>query len=299
MIAVPSPFRPCPVMLWSMVLFGALTLAGCVDPAAPIRHDNAQRRYAHRGPYDPLWGRSIVAGAIAALIPLAISRRRRRGYASIVCLAAAAACAASWAQSRRGYGHLAVRSYVDGGTEIENCLDGIYWGDGGLSVQRQRWRDVSPRMLAARREEPNPMLQRLSANYHAYPFGQDPALSRSPAPLWLRCGFQLAVRRSAGPDGSAGPWIWSITAPHWFLLSVLTIAPALWVRRTWRTWRRRRAGRCVRCGYDLRAGPEPGAAGGPLLERCPECGTATGPRAKTPARAEVPADSAKTGPVNN
>lgn len=49
--------------------------------------------------------------------------------------------------------------------------------------------------------------------------------------------------------------------PHWLLLILTAIPPALW-------WRRRRSrlrtlsGRCTVCGYDLQATPQ----------RCPECG---------------------------
>ena len=54
-----------------------------------------------------------------------------------------------------------------------------------------------------------------------------------------------------------------MSAPHWFLVLVLLIAPLRlsFVRLKGRS--RFRAGRCVACGYDLRASPD----------RCPECGT--------------------------
>jgi len=56
-----------------------------------------------------------------------------------------------------------------------------------------------------------------------------------------------------------------IMFPHWFVLLLAALAPAIYLRR----WLRRRTtefraahGLCLRCGYDMRVSPE----------RCPECG---------------------------
>jgi len=55
---------------------------------------------------------------------------------------------------------------------------------------------------------------------------------------------------------------------HWFMLTLLALAPAFrsirWIMRSQRSKRRRLRGLCVRCGYDLRES----------TERCPECGYA-------------------------
>jgi hypothetical protein len=58
-----------------------------------------------------------------------------------------------------------------------------------------------------------------------------------------------------------------VVLPHWMVIALLGILPAVWGVGYRRGRSRRRAferGHCARCGYDLRATPE----------RCPECGTA-------------------------
>ncbi len=54
----------------------------------------------------------------------------------------------------------------------------------------------------------------------------------------------------------------------WPLL-LFAVLPVRWLFLHRRERRRLRLDLCPVCGYDLRATPE---AGGPLLERCPECG---------------------------
>lgn len=60
-----------------------------------------------------------------------------------------------------------------------------------------------------------------------------------------------------------------LSTPYWPLVLLAGIAPAVWLRRTYRAHRlavfaRRRL--CSHCGYDLRASPG----------RCPECGATAG-----------------------
>lgn len=62
-----------------------------------------------------------------------------------------------------------------------------------------------------------------------------------------------------------------IGVPLWFPALLLTLALWHFARRALR--RPPADGRCLACGYDLRASPE----------RCPECGTAIGPKAEAPA----------------
>ncbi len=90
---------------------------------------------------------------------------------------------------------------------------------------------------------------------------------------------------------SLGPFRWSYYTPKdrdesntdrraflpcWLMASCAAIWPitslTLLIRRRARRRRLARASCCTQCGYDLRATPQ---AGGELVTRCPECGTAT------------------------
>ncbi len=74
------------------------------------------------------------------------------------------------------------------------------------------------------------------------------------------------------PRDVAGRWL--VLVPAFGLIGGGLVTYIAFVRRSSGGKARRRAerGLCVKCGYDLRATPE---AGGPLLERCPECGSDT------------------------
>jgi hypothetical protein len=60
--------------------------------------------------------------------------------------------------------------------------------------------------------------------------------------------------------------VWKILIPHWAVVLLLGIVPAIWLYVRLRPLsvqaRRLQEGRCIQCGYDLCASPE----------RCPECG---------------------------
>jgi hypothetical protein len=57
---------------------------------------------------------------------------------------------------------------------------------------------------------------------------------------------------------------WALFFPHWSIVVVGSILPAVWLLNCFRKRNRRGAGFCAECGYDLRATPD----------RCPECGRA-------------------------
>ncbi len=82
------------------------------------------------------------------------------------------------------------------------------------------------------------------------------------------------------PDGFLGIYFRTLglnrylVLPCWCLVFVFAVLPACRSLPRLRKWYRRRYrlthGLCVNCGYDLRATPQ---ANGPLLARCPECGS--------------------------
>jgi hypothetical protein len=99
-----------------------------------------------------------------------------------------------------------------------------------------------------------------------------------PMTLWNRLGFgyrswtyTLEPTNNNLGKGPLKPWVYrSVIVPIWFLVVLFALPPFL--SPILRRRRRIRRGLCVRCGYDLRATPQPG---GPLLARCPECGRVT------------------------
>jgi hypothetical protein len=103
---------------------------------------------------------------------------------------------------------------------------------------------------------------------------RDVALS-TPAPLPPSqvLGFAVIHNDFAGKlnmPASPRQIVWKFLIPHWAMVFVLGVVPAIWLYVRLRPMsvraRRLQEGRCIQCGYDLRASPE----------RCPECGTAVG-----------------------
>lgn len=96
-------------------------------------------------------------------------------------------------------------------------------------------------------------------------------------------GFSL-LRRNVGTiqmtnAGAYGVTEWSrqVQIPCYFLVPIMAVLPAIWVRgrRAAARQRLQNFNPCLKCGYDLRATPD----------RCPECGTVPTPtvRPKNPA----------------
>jgi hypothetical protein len=88
---------------------------------------------------------------------------------------------------------------------------------------------------------------------YLYIYGEEYAWSAG------RGGFYIAT---STPLGDANRRNWCVIFPHWALVGVTAIAPAVVGIRSIRRRRRAALGRCAGCGYDMRATPE----------RCPECG---------------------------
>ena len=101
-------------------------------------------------------------------------------------------------------------------------------------------------------------------------------------PLRLKFKYNVAISHRFGPFGythttSTNPSLVKATGyifmfPHWLLVLILPIAPALALRGYFRhrsTRFRLAHGLCLRCGYDTRATPD----------RCPECGHQKSPAA--------------------
>ncbi len=88
-----------------------------------------------------------------------------------------------------------------------------------------------------------------------------------PASANRLAGWQNMIKfRAARNNGNRLGQQWhglAVSVPHWFVVVLTGIPPALWVRQFHRRRRRIAEHQCVVCGYDLRA----------TRDRCPECGT--------------------------
>jgi len=123
------------------------------------------------------------------------------------------------------------------GTGILNFFHGDLY-TGGFTF----WHSAPPRRPPACWDEPE----------------GDPDDSSPPPvpPWWTRIGF--GVQHDFLNDCSNQI---TIAAPHWFIVLLTSLLPALWMKR-FRLGLGRAQGICKRCRYDLRATPD----------RCPECG---------------------------
>ena len=127
------------------------------------------------------------------------------------------------------------RSYR-GGLEFMRQIDHFVKGDG---ARLQRWKWTSAQSTG-------------------------PAWRMRPGTPFARLGFYAQFISSGTPPSVEQ----RLAAPHWFVLIVLLIPPALWLPFGYPRLRSRRRihhGLCAACGYDLRAS----------ADRCPECGQAS------------------------
>lgn len=157
----------------------------------------------------------------------------------------------------------------------------VSWNNGNLYATWMREGVMVRELQHGNRSGPIPLLE---ANDHSgwtsrpaeharpdYGFEWDRNVKPQGATTMLR-GLGVRITRRNWPPPIEGRWEvgWEVLVPFWMLATVFAMLPAAHAAILVRRRRRRRRaadGRCVRCGYDLRASPE----------RCPECGTASGP----------------------
>jgi len=236
---------------------------------------------------------AMIFGVITVLIVLQplIWWRGRLGYAATICGVLVFLCGWSWIRTLNGcdicgYGWRA----IDDDRSIGGSI-GFSSGGGGCRLAKSASKHMrgkaSETLFQQLVSAPNPILgwsRNASLNYPLVYSGRPKDV---PKPWWERWGFQLVIGRGAtGFDpNDPVPLTWSIAVPHWFLASLFSIVPAIWLRKTWMRRRRRKTGHCLHCNYDLRATPE---GSGALLDKCPECGTPTAGRKPTASTATPP-----------
>jgi len=91
-----------------------------------------------------------------------------------------------------------------------------------------------------------------------------PALRNFGWPSYGFLGIAFLWDAAASTKGEAR--LFQTKVPHWFIVSLACVCPAIWLHRRLRVAqgrRRTRSGCCATCGYDLRAGHT----------RCPEFST--------------------------
>jgi hypothetical protein len=96
-------------------------------------------------------------------------------------------------------------------------------------------------------------------SYHRYPSRPDQLPRDS---FWNKLGFSMVLEYDTADVNSQFSLFPRAFVPHWFVVLLTALSPAIVVFRAIRKRRVRAAGLCPKCGYDLRATPQ----------RCPECG---------------------------
>jgi hypothetical protein len=186
---------------------------------------------------------------------LAIFRRRRFDFLTILSLLLCLATVALWVRSYWRYDGLT--RYCDARPNVARIFQ-MRSNFGELGIDFFQYDDRNRRV---------PGWQ--------YLVGSNPRASNVESQTGLPPSIRVASFLSFGyvHGGLPSYFIRAIYFPHWFLVLLLAILPASRLRSILRTRHRHRAGLCPHCGYDLRATPD----------RCPECGHAPKAAADTPS----------------
>lgn len=202
-----------------------------------------------------------------------IGRRVLRAIADVGCLASLLVClGVTWlgiASSRRGYGVVFEDVRVEAGTLRTAELSAVL-SAGRLDMRVAMFTEPAPGPeselwqlveLGGRvqvwTQRPD---QRLKEDYRRSRWGE--GLARHARALYVHESRSFDIVSSSR----------RLIVPAWLVPAVTAVSPSGWCvafAKRRRRARRHRLGLCVRCGYDLRSGPE---AGSPPLARCPEFG---------------------------
>jgi hypothetical protein len=213
----------------------------------------------------------IVLSAGATLVPLTVAflSRRAVGFLAGVSMLLLAITATTWLRSHWVADHAALAWFYEGTGPL---------GEG----RRELWLISTAGQLRIHvQEEPAPLMGYRWRVPGFHYWTSDPLQERSAdsgqdvggiSRLTRRLGFTMAIRPYWKPG--RGGITFALALPYWFLCLLATPLPLAWAirhRRRRRAARRAEAGACAKCGYDLRATPDPDGARLPV---CPECGIA-------------------------
>jgi len=200
-------------------------------------------------------------------------RRIIRGFLWLikgVLLAIALAAMILWPLSDWAAGEASVFHVTPRSGEVDEIWFQVFWVDG--LVELSQWRNKFP---GTRFRESGWTEAHAGWNARTSPildnfFSVTVASDHSLGPLRWNFHIKNGPRQVNDKCHIVLPlWLLALLAAAWPLTSL-----TLLLRRRARRRRLARTGCCVQCGYDLRATPQ---AGGELVTRCPECGTATSP----------------------
>ena len=135
----------------------------------------------------------------------------------------------------------------------------IWSMDGRIMIHRQHWLGITPRWRSSIELNTTDLNKHQDFGFAYIPFNRNSH------------GFAYGtLKNQFGNSGITGH---AYMLPHWFLVLLLAIYPALiplrWIFNLARSRDRTTKGLCPQCGYDLRSTPA----------RCPECGFEISPLA--------------------